>query len=178
MPRITRIDADPMSIRVIRGASFLPAPRSSVMKNIILLTLTAVLTTSALLACTEIPVDTIPPVGASGLIPTKRTMEAFKSEAELTRYLQQLAARQRREEKSAAKAEAFNAAGPMATAEPSKDGESVTNTQHAGVDEGGIVKVHGDHLLVLRRGRLFTVAIGDGALKPISAVDAAGCIAG
>jgi hypothetical protein len=36
------------------------------------------------------------------------------------------------------------------------------------------VKVHGDHLVVLRRGRLFTVAIGDNALKPISAVDAFG----
>src|ERR1041384_7621487 len=118
---------------------FFPAPRSSAMKNIFLLTLTAVLTASALLACTEISTDTIPPVAASGLIPTKRTMEAFKSEAELTRYLQQLAARQRREEKAAAKTEMFNAAAPMATAEPpSKDAESVTNTQHAGVDEGGI----------------------------------------
>ena len=143
------------------------------MKNIFLLTLTAVLTTSALLACTEIPTDTIPPVAASGLIPTKRTMEAFKSEAELTRYLQQLAARQRREEKSAAKTESLSAAAPMASEPPAnKADESVTNTQHAGVDEGGIVKVHGDHLVVLRRGRLFTVAIGDGALKPISAVDA------
>ncbi len=143
------------------------------MKNIFLLTLTAVLTTSALLACSEIPTDTIPPVAASGLIPTKRTMEAFKSEAELTRYLQQLAARQRREEKSAAKTESLSAAAPMASEPPAnKADESVTNTQHAGVDEGGIVKVHGDHLVVLRRGRLFTVAIGDGALKPISAVDA------
>src|SRR6185369_9469613 len=52
--------------------------------------------------------------------------------------------------------------------------ESVTNTQHAGVDEGGIVKLHGDHLVVLRRGRLFTVAIGDNSLKPISSVDAFG----
>jgi hypothetical protein len=47
---------------------------------------------------------------------------------------------------------------------------SVTNTQHAGVDEGGIVKVRGEHLVVLRRGRLFTVRLGD--LTPISAVDA------
>src|SRR5262249_17341637 len=52
--------------------------------------------------------------------------------------------------------------------------ESVTNTQVAGVDEGGIVKVYGDYLVLLRRGRLFTVKIGDGALKPISAVDAFG----
>ncbi len=39
--------------------------------------------------------------------------------------------------------------------------ESVTNVQHAGVDEGGIVKVHGEHLVVLRRGRLFTLRISD-----------------
>ena len=52
--------------------------------------------------------------------------------------------------------------------------ESVTNVQHAGVDEGDIVKVHGNHLVMLRRGRLFTVAIGSGALEPISSVDAFG----
>jgi hypothetical protein len=34
--------------------------------------------------------------------------------------------------------------------------------------------VHGNHLVVLRRGRLFTVAIGDGALDPISSIDAFG----
>ena len=58
-------------------------------------------------------------------------------------------------------------AGTSASSSP-----SVTNTQHAGVDEGGIVKVHGEHLVVLRRGRLFTVRLGD--LAPISAVDAFG----
>jgi hypothetical protein len=142
------------------------------MKTLLLLTLTAVLTTSGLLACTEVTTDTIPPVLASDLIPTKRTMEAFKSEAELVRYLRQLADKQRRRVDKEAKAEATNAA-PMASLDATtKAEESVTNTQHAGVDEGGIVKVHGDHLVVLRRGRLFTVAIGDGALKPISAVDA------
>ncbi len=57
-----------------------------------------------------------------------------------------------------------------AAAIPAAD-DSITNTQEAGVDEGGIVKVHGDHLVVLRRGRLFTVAVGDDSLKPVSAVD-------
>jgi hypothetical protein len=52
--------------------------------------------------------------------------------------------------------------------------ETVTNTQHAGVDEGDIVKVHGNHLVILRRGHLFTIAINDGELKPISAIDAFG----
>src|SRR5262249_9273943 len=55
-----------------------------------------------------------------------------------------------------------------------QDADSVTNVQHAGVDEGGIVKVHGDHLVVLRRGRLFTVRIGDNQLKPVAVVDAFG----
>lgn len=48
---------------------------------------------------------------------------------------------------------------------------SVTNTQHAGVDEGGIVKAHGDHLVILRRGQLFTVRLGN-ELRPVSVVDA------
>lgn len=50
------------------------------------------------------------------------------------------------------------------------EAESVTNTQTAGVDEGGIVKVHGQHLVILRRGRLFTVDIDH--MTPIAAVDA------
>ena len=65
---------------------------------------------------------------------------------------------------SAAKAEAVS----------STAADSVTNVQHAGVDEGGIVKVHGDHLVILRRGRLFTVRIGDNALRPVSSIDAFG----
>ena len=52
--------------------------------------------------------------------------------------------------------------------------DSVTNVQHAGVDEGGIVKLHGEHLVVLRRGRLFTVRIAGGALEPVSSADAFG----
>lgn len=51
---------------------------------------------------------------------------------------------------------------------------SLTNTQEADVDEGGIVKRHGDHLVILRRGRLFTVAVGGGVLRPVDAVDAFG----
>jgi hypothetical protein len=49
---------------------------------------------------------------------------------------------------------------------------SVTNVQTAGVDEGGIVKVHGQYLVMLRRGRLFTVAVGDRQLRPVSSMNA------
>lgn len=36
-----------------------------------------------------------------------------------------------------------------------------------GVDEGGIVKVHGHHLVVLRRGRLFTIDTRAGGMQPV-----------
>ena len=49
---------------------------------------------------------------------------------------------------------------------------SITNNQEAGVDEGGIVKAHGDHLIVLRRGRLFSVRVAGDQLVPVSRVDA------
>ena len=150
------------------------------MKILLLLALTAVITTSALLAYTFATTETIPPVSASALNPVKKTMKAFGSEEELLRYLREKAEKawnQRRAlekmKDQAMSVEGFVSAEP-AQAEAKAVAESVTNNQHAGVDEGGIVKVHGDHLVVLRRGRLFTVAIGDGALKPISSVDAFG----
>lgn len=50
--------------------------------------------------------------------------------------------------------------------------ESITNNQTAGVDEGGIVKVHGQHLVILRRGRLFTVNVDRHQLQPVSSINA------
>lgn len=64
------------------------------------------------------------------------------------------------------------AAAPAAGA---AEGEaSISNVQTTGVDEGGIVKRRGDHLIVLRRGRLFTIRIGGDALQPVSMIDAFG----
>jgi hypothetical protein len=108
----------------------------------------------------------------------KKTMRAFRSEQELASYLREIAEKQKVERR--VMYDSYG--GPVATksaaaAVPSAGAdkqESITNVQHAGVDEGGIVKLHGNHLVVLRRGRLFTVAIGGGALTPISTVDAFG----
>jgi hypothetical protein len=105
--------------------------------------------------------------------PAADTLTAFPSEEAFAEFLRTYAPEPlglRRE------AVAELAIAPTGFAAPSgaADAESVTNVQHAGVDEGGIVKVHGDHLVILRRGRLFTVAIGDGQLRPVSAVDAFG----
>jgi len=98
-------------------------------------------------------------------------MQAFKSEAELRAYFSLFNQQIARREMTAAKSLA-PAPMPSATADVAGAAESVTNVQTAGVDEGGIVKVHGNHLVMLRRGRLFTVAIGDKALEPVSMLDA------
>lgn len=49
---------------------------------------------------------------------------------------------------------------------------SVTNNQEAGVDEGDIVKMRGDTLIILRRGRLFTVDTANGGLKAVDSINA------
>jgi hypothetical protein len=131
-------------------------------------------------ACAESPGRTALPRA-----PESRTLPAFASEAELGAYLGRLAKEQRQRVRTEAMGYEGGVAAPAAEAAPSAAQdvaeraasgaeESITNVQHAGVDEGGIVKVHGDYLVMLRRGRLFTVAIGGNALQPVSAVDAFG----
>ena len=149
------------------------------MKNLFLLALAASIAISGLLACAPGTAKTIPPVSAATLTPVKKTMKAFRSDQELKQYLRQLGEKQRHLRGLAGVAARTEVASQPSESLDSqgfafKVDESVTNTQHAGVDEGGIVKVHGNHLVVLRRGRLFTVAIGDGALKPISNINAFG----
>jgi hypothetical protein len=101
-----------------------------------------------------------------------KKMKAFKSERELQLYFRKISEKQKLayERQRAAMTGNVEVSASSVTVES----ESVTNTQHAGVDEGGIVKVYGDYLVLLRRGRLFTVKIGDGALKPVSSIDAFG----
>ncbi len=63
--------------------------------------------------------------------------------------------------------------GGMRAASPvTAQSESITNNQEAGVDEGGIVKAWQGHLVVLRRGRIFTVRLGSDDLTPVCMVDA------
>jgi hypothetical protein len=50
--------------------------------------------------------------------------------------------------------------------------QSITNNQEANVDEGGIVKVSGDYLVILRRGRLFTVSTAGGRMRPVASINA------
>jgi hypothetical protein len=108
----------------------------------------------------------------------RKTLRAFTSDQELRSYFKELTEKQKREARLR-RSPVLTLASPVAkSAAPDAMAgyadESITNVQHAGVDEGGIVKVHGDHLVVLHRGRLFTVAIGSDDLTPISSVDAFG----
>jgi hypothetical protein len=109
--------------------------------------------------------------------PANKTMRAFASDLEMRDYFRKLAEEQKKRA-GAFRAKASASMAVEVTAAPAQvnasTAESVTNVQHAGVDEGDIVKVHGDYLVVLRRGRLFTVAIGDGRLKPVSMMNAYG----
>ncbi|MFL6564405.1 MAG: beta-propeller domain-containing protein [Burkholderiales bacterium] len=111
------------------------------------------------------------PAGATA---PKGTLRPFASEAELKALLLSWADRYqtRRAEQMLGSLQSAPAAAPAAKAAAESAADSITNVQHAGVDEGGIVKLHGEHLVILRRGRLFTVEV-DG-LRPVSAVDAFG----
>ena len=118
----------------------------------------------------------------------RKTLAPFASEQALSSYLQQLQARQaalQKEQQKLQRATAQSMSAPpappaspapmMAKSAPAASAEaaeSVTNVQTAGVDEGGIVKLHGKHLVMLRRGKLFTVQVGGNALQPVSSLDA------
>lgn len=128
----------------------------------------------------QLPIENVEtllePVSASK---PNRSLRAFRSEQELREHFRKLAEKQQVERRSKSGATANSPMASPTTADAvvakeskAKDDESVTNNQHAGVDEGGIVKLHGQHLVILRRGRLFTVRIGDNSLKPVDAINA------
>lgn len=51
-------------------------------------------------------------------------------------------------------------------------GPTITNNQEVGVDEGDIVKARGDTLVILRRGRLFSVSTAGGGLRAVDRINA------
>lgn len=160
------------------------------MKKIVVLLIVAVLAVAAVFAVRKPKVSAVAASNNSEQVKNqnepRKTLRAFASEQELKNYFRELAEKQRREtEKRRALSGANMSNSATATADSaapaaersvsaakSAAAESITNTQHAGVDEGGIVKLHGEHLVILRRGRLFTVKIGDNDLRHVAAVDA------
>ena len=132
-----------------------------------------VLTGSALVLLAACAEPTLGPV--EGTVPSSETVSSFESEEELDQFAQAMLDLQERNESVVVQSlEApvmYNMAEPE-VAEEDTSNDSITNTQEAGVDEGGIVKNVGDYLVVLRRGRLFTVRVGGDALAPVDAIDA------
>src|SRR5690242_2438829 len=123
------------------------------MKPLLFLTLASMISALAFAACSGTTAGPVVPPGPP------KTMKAFKSEQELTQYLQKLAEEQKKRLETRAvntqTAELSDVAGVAANglmAKSAEPAESVTNTQHEGVDEGDIVKVYGDQLVILRRG--------------------------
>jgi hypothetical protein len=104
----------------------------------------------------------------------RKTLRPFASEQELAALLNGWAEEHRKREASRRRAYSGMAqeAPAAAALKAEAPADTITNVQHAGVDEGGIVKLHGDHLVILRRGRLFTVSVSD--LRPVSTIDAFG----
>jgi hypothetical protein len=112
---------------------------------------------------------------SAGVQAAGKTLPAFTGEKELAALFKAWQAQAPRRERAHGPMLAEQAAAPAALASAAaKSADSITNVQHAGVDEGGIVKLHGDHLVILRRGRLFTVDVRDRQLRPVSTVDAFG----
>jgi hypothetical protein len=122
------------------------------------------------------------PLAGAGTLTPYRNEAEFNAALERWRSAAQQRQGERRRESSgnvmgpramqaAPAAAAAPVTAPVAKAK-AEAGESITNVQTAGVDEGGIVKRAGDHLVILRRGRLFTVRVGGDQLRPVAAIDA------
>lgn len=114
------------------------------------------------------------------------TLAAYRDEAELATAMERWRAAAQLRQQHRVRSEIGTAqsmaapapaAAPMASLKAGADSaaeatDSITNVQTAGVDEGGIVKRAGEHLVILRRGRLFTVRVGGDQLQPVSQLDA------
>jgi hypothetical protein len=107
---------------------------------------------------------TPPPPSEVG-VEVGKGLQAFRSEEAFHAWLQA-----KRADYAEANKDVDFAAAPASVAPESR--RRITNTQSVGIDEGGIVKQHKNHLVILRRGRLFTVAIGNDVLAPVDMQDA------
>lgn len=127
---------------------------------------------------------------------TSQHLSAFQSERAFQDYLKKLKQQEAKQQQAYAKKSsttATDAAVPMsappapaslqkvevtgskiADSNASKESDAITNVQTQGVDEGGIVKKLGEYLIVLRRGRLFTIKANASQLQAVSTINAFG----
>jgi hypothetical protein len=127
-------------------------------------------------------------------LPASSGLTAFRSDADLRRFLRRLRARRRptsppmtaiespiAQPSPEIPAPAENVAGivgdnlndlPALRSDAAQGAQGITNNQEADVDEGGIVKVRGAIMVILRRGRLFTVSLAGGGMRPVDSINA------
>lgn len=114
--------------------------------------------------------------GAAVLTATEppETMKAFASETDLATFLMaRKSVLERRRASYTDEAVALEmTVAPADAPSTVADEDAITNTQEVGVDEGGLVKARGDLLVVLRRGRLFTISTAGGGLRTVDQIDA------
>ncbi|MEQ1754196.1 MAG: beta-propeller domain-containing protein [Micropepsaceae bacterium] len=132
---------------------------------------------AAALTASAVPIAAASPWPHSST--AKKTLTAFRSDSDLQAFLKRIQKARRTRSGYGGEnlpvpspAPPAPAAGDSAAAAPAAAEPGITNTQEAGVDEGGIVKNHGDMLVILRRGRLFTVSTRNGELKPVDSINA------
>jgi hypothetical protein len=107
-------------------------------------------------------------------------MPAFTSDKQVGDLIKRMQARAERRRKDAVLDGLMPPPPPPAPAEaaadaaaaPEPESSQITNVQEQGVDEGGIVKNHGSQLVILRRGRLFTVDVSGETPRAIDMINA------
>ncbi|MFU8803446.1 MAG: beta-propeller domain-containing protein [Bradymonadaceae bacterium] len=88
---------------------------------------------------------------------TPAPMRNFHTDREFNQYMEALAAEAEQARSNYDDGLYADASVPMADEGGEPANEGITNNQEEGVDEGGIVKNIGDHLVILRQGRLYSV---------------------
>jgi hypothetical protein len=139
-------------------------PATSI-RNILLFV--ALGTTPVFLGCTTDPTSRAEAQTADGA-----GLRAFQSEEELRDYLGRVRSQARQQAEVYDMAASDNVAAPPPPSTAPGESDGITNNQTAGVDEGGIVKARGDLLIVLRRGRVFTISTAGGEMRAIDSIDA------
>jgi hypothetical protein len=127
-----------------------------------------------LIACGRKPaavsLDALPTAPVRKVINEKIRLSS--SEDEFNQYVKQLTDHlnesQSQVKSQSTSASSTDSASP-AGAGKNDNNETITNNQEKGVDEGDIVKNVGDHLVILRRGELYSVLAQNGAASALSA---------
>jgi hypothetical protein len=140
------------------------------------------------------PIVAQPRTGAAARTPPSRPhggLTAFRSDSELRTYLRRLKRQEEAEPpepvyepmpapmpspppppSAGAPSQSYSAPVAAKVADLPQSTVGITNNQEANVDEGDIVKVRGDTLVILRRGRLFTVSLAGGTMRPVDSINA------